>query len=147
MEACDFYLFADQDDVWKRNKLQCFTEYYNQNVLGDFVQTLIYGNMEVVNEQVEILYDNLDANDSFCKHAKGIWFAPTVWGCNMFMNKALFMDVAEVSDLSRRVWGHNQYYARWASIRGKLFYMNEIVFSYRRHQKNVSDSVQKNKCV
>lgn len=143
IEPFDYYLFADQDDIWDCHKLEVFTNFYKQVISDESIPTLIYGNMCIIDENDKITCPNMNEIDSFCKHRMGIWFAPTVWGCNMFMNRALFMDIAKVPDLSKRVWGHDQYFARWASIRGELFYMDKIVFQYRRHQYNVSNSVQK----
>ena len=138
MKAYDYYLFADQDDLWDADKLETFISFVKEK--GDFadVPVLVYGDMRVINEKDEGIIGSLNAEDMIERDGISMFFDASVWGCNFFFNRALFMDVEPVADDSERVWGHDQYFARWAGIRGQLYFMKKIVMNYRRYTGSVT---------
>jgi glycosyltransferase involved in cell wall biosynthesis len=136
----DYYLFADQDDIWDSDKLARLTEYYRRSQKDDSVPMLIYGDMRLMDGNGSVTGESLDRIDHIRRTPLSMFFDASVWGCNFFFNRALFMDVKEVADDSERVWGHDQYFARWAAVRGKVLFYDIPLMSYRRYAGSVTDA-------
>ncbi len=138
----DFYLFADQDDVWDPDKLEKMIAFYDRQCevlkFDDSCPVFIQGNMRVIDKDGKVIIPDLDAEDHIRRDGVSIYFDAATWGCNTMMNRSMFMDIKPIPDDAKRVWGHDQYFARWACIRGRFLYDPEIVFSYRRYSQSVT---------
>lgn len=142
LESYDFYLFCDQDDFWDANKLAVFTKFYEEKESDKDKYTLIYGDMRIVDSNNKTIFNSLNEQDNIERSPLSLFFDASVWGCNFFINRALFMDIIEVPDDSKRVWGHDQYFAKWAAIKGQFMFMPYQTMSYRRHSANVTSDHQ-----
>ena len=80
----------------------------------------------------------MNAEDKIRRSPVSMFFDPSVWGCNFLFNRALLDDILPVPDNAGRVWGHDQYFARWAGIRGSLLFLDEPVMDYRRYRGSVT---------
>lgn len=105
MAVCDFYLFCDQDDIWDDNKLEVFTDYYENLQVSNNNPALIYGDMRIIDGDNKSLFQSLNEQDKIERSPISLFFDASVWGCNFFFNKALFFDFIEIPDDSKRVWG------------------------------------------
>lgn len=142
MPASDFYLFCDQDDVWDVNKLAVYTEYYDNLQVDKTSPVLIYGDMRIIDGDNNVLFTSLNNQDQIERSPLSLFFDASVWGCNFFFNKELLFDIVEIPDNSKRVWGHDQYLAKWAAIKGSFIFMASQTMSYRRHNANVTSDHQ-----
>ena len=132
----DYYVFCDQDDIWYKNKLEKMIAYHNKKS-SKLIPTLIYADMKVINAEGCVVASNFaeDSGQVFC-HPYDIFYKNCVYGCNVFLNKALFKAVPEVQIYNKRP--HDAYYAMFAVALGKLIHMPETTMKYRRHGNNVS---------
>lgn len=133
-----FYLFADQDDRWDKDKLQQMKAYFTGHHPDADAPALLYGDMRVMDETGKVFLPSMNAEDQIERNAIGMFFDPSVWGCNFFFNRALLDDILPVPDDAGRVWGHDQYIARWAGIRGQILFLNRPVMNYRRYRGSVT---------
>ena len=138
VEQHDLYFFADQDDCWDRDKIEKFTAFYDLHAVEPDKPVLIYGDMRIIDQNGIITHESLNSLDRIERTPKSMFFDASVWGCNMMFNRALLMDIQPVSEQSGRIWGHDQYFARWAGIRGELLFFHDICMSYRRYGESVT---------
>lgn len=134
----DYYLFADQDDKWDPDKLVVMKDYIQNQQLPESRPILLYGDMRVMNETDKVIMPSMNAEDQIERDAISMFFDPSVWGCNFMFNRALLQDILPVPDNASRVWGHDQYFARWAGIRGTVLFLQKPVMNYRRYRGSVT---------
>lgn len=135
----DYYLFADQDDVWKEDKLNIFREYAQKENKED--PLLIYGDMCIVDDETKLVNTSINSvmNNQYT-NATSVFFTNFVFGCNLMVNNTLFRLVPPV-DLDKEYvafLSHDNLYTKFAAILGKIVYIPEQTMMYRRHGKNVT---------
>ena len=138
LQAYDLYLFCDQDDVWDQDKLEKLIAFYDRNVYDAGIPVMIQGNFRIIDGDGKVTIPDMDENDHIRRDGLSMYFDAATWGCNVIFNRALFEDIALVPDRAKRVWGHDQYLARWACVRGRMLFDPEVTISYRRSGKNVT---------
>ena len=138
LPARAFYLFADQDDRWDKDKLKTLKDFFCRHHSDSSVPALLYGDMRVIDENGKVFIPSMNAEDKIRRSPVSMFFDPSVWGCNFLFNRALLDDILPVPDNAGRVWGHDQYFARWAGIRGSLLFLDEPVMDYRRYRGSVT---------
>lgn len=141
MDIYDYYMFCDHDDIWFSDKIEKMVE-----VAGAFdsnTPTMVYANMRIIDGKDEIIEDDL--NKKMMLKYKGHWdlfFNHQVYGCNSLFNYALFKIVPKVDVSKNRdivsILCHDNYYAKFAEMYGKLIFFDEVTMSYRRYGKNVT---------
>lgn len=136
----DFYMFSDHDDIWYVDKIRYMINFFQDNTVGG-IPTMIYGDMEIINGQGKITGKRVNELlkleyksrfDPFYNH--------TVFGCNCMMNKELFVIVPAV-DIDSKITPilcHDNYYAKYATMFGRLIYMDKVLMYYRRYGDNVT---------
>lgn len=137
IDEFDYYLFSDQDDIWKDNKIEVMI-----NSMGEHVEEcpiLCYADLETINSNNQLLDNSLNEQWVIEKHNRvSYFFSHKVFGCNLLMNKELFQLVPEV-DLTKdyvHILSHDNYYSKFAAVYGKIFFLPEVLMSYRRHEDN-----------
>lgn len=142
----EFYIFADQDDVWHRNKLTCMLDYLNRDSRNK-IPTLVYADMELIDGTGKKLEGTINAKtDNGFKNEISYFFSHNVYGCNMMMNQKLFklppnVDTALQEEL---ILSHDNYYAKTAALMGEIYYIDMPLMNYRRHGGNVTAAQQYN---
>ena len=137
----DYFMFCDQDDIWKSDKIEKTIgtmkelEKTNSNL-----PLLVHTDLEVVDEKLNIL------NKSFWKYEKRdpslnsinrLIMQSTVTGCTMMINRKL----AELSlPISENSIMHDWWISIVASSFGKIVYLEESTISYRQHSSNDTGS-------
>lgn len=138
----DYYLFVDHDDIWLPFKLKEMVNYCKNNTLFDLsIPIMVYADMSIIDAKGNITNRSIH---SILGLQYGNWrssfFNHNVFGCNTIMNRALFKIVPKMDlDVSIcKIMSHDNYYAKYAAIKGKLIYFNKITMLYRRYGNNVT---------
>ncbi len=129
----DYYAFADQDDIWKENKLYKAIEKiekYDKPALYCSNQTIFREN------KIEGLRYNRNPNISLVN----IIFGNHIAGCTMVMNKQLRNIISEKNRRPNndvlRIRMHDVWVILVASAIGYVIYDENSYINYRIHNKN-----------
>lgn len=142
----DYYAFADQDDIWDKDKLSFAVSQLHE--YGS-VPALYVCNQRCVAADGTFLYNRFP--DDFQKQQfYNILFANYYAGCTMVFDnvlKELLCDRKrrpEIDFFQHRI--HDAWVASVASLAGILIFDPECHMSFRRHDSNVTDArVRRNK--
>lgn len=125
-----YYAFADQDDVWKKNKLNRALSKLQKY---DDIPTLYCGAYELVNSNLEKI-----GNES--NHQKKVSFGNSLIECiysgctGVFNNKLLKLTLRQ---LPKHAYMHDWWVYMIASSMGKVICDEEPCMLYRQHENNV----------
>ena len=129
-----YIAYCDQDDIWKKNKIQELVSKLEKN--SDAV--LIYSDAEIINKNNKIIYTSL------ADYHKGIIFYSGknlynkllinnfVTGCMMLIKS----NIAKNSLPFEETMIHDHYLALYASMCGEIIFLDKKLIYYRRHDKN-----------
>lgn len=144
-KAYDFYMFADQDDIWDRDKLELLQNFYHEvHAQGP---TMIYADMRIIDSYGEETSSSMDQlmGISYTNPITA-YMAHKVYGCNTFFNHDLFSilprisnDAAELAYLS-----HDNFTTKVAALKGNVYFYSETVMGYRRYGSNVTSKHEYN---
>lgn len=132
-----YILFADQDDVWFKDKVEILISNIGDNLL-------IYSDAVVVDKNLnKVLESNLffyeTAQDFLC--FRDYLFGNNVTGCTMMVNRDIFASIIPIPEF--RIMFHDQYLALYASYKRKIKRVVIPLMFYRQHDKNVAASFQR----
>lgn len=136
----DFYMFSDQDDFWKKNKVKKTLE---KMVYGNdqSIPLCVHTDLQIVDSQLSgtAVMNGNDVWHDFLR----LMFGNCVTGCTMMINEALkkLLDFNQVDT----VYMHDWWIALVAAAFGKILYLNEPTILYRQHNDNVVGEAEKNK--
>ena len=125
------YIFlADQDDVWYPHKIETVVRYFeNSDALA------IVHNTEIVNKDLipinESLFEVRKAKVGLIKNI----LKNSYQGCCLAFKSEL---VPYICPIPKNVPMHDQWIGLNSEIYGNVFFINEKLIAYRRHDKNVS---------
>ncbi|HEO6713513.1 TPA: glycosyltransferase family 2 protein [Streptococcus agalactiae] len=132
-EVADFYFFSDQDDVWLPEKLSVSLEAAKHKASD--VPLLVYTDLKVVNQELNILQDSMIRAQSH--HANATLLPEltenTVTGGTMMINHAL----AEKWFTPNDILMHDWFLALLAASLGEIIYLDSPTQLYRQHDNNV----------
>lgn len=128
----DFYMFSDQDDVWKKNKvsdtLRLMKQFDYQNK-----PVSVYTNLQVVDSKLQGDEALLDNNWQDFLH---LLFTNNAYGCTMMINDCLKSKVKfNMLDFSN-IFMHDWWLMLIASAFGEVGYMDKKTIFYRQHGDN-----------
>ena len=137
----DYFMFCDQDDIWKSDKIEKTIDTMKElEKTNSDLPLLVHTDLEVVDEKLNVL------NKSFWKYEKRdpslnsinrLIMQSTVTGCTMMINRKL----AELSfPVSENSIMHDWWISMVASSFGKIAYLEESTISYRQHSSNDTGS-------
>ena len=141
-DSYDYYVYMDDDDLWKHNKLETFVKRAEQvkNAYGEDKPVCFTSNMEIIDEQGRLIdsdfvstyhYEIKKPVDSFLTHR--------VFGCNMFFDKCVFQAIRRMMrnpDFSPSISFDNFTYQTAVALDADLSFIPEVLMSYRRHTSN-----------
>ncbi|KXU41662.1 MAG: glycosyltransferase [Coprobacillus cateniformis] len=134
----EYYSFADQDDVWLRNKL-----YKGISVLERFSSdspNLYYSNLKVVDEKLNYLYDRFTPG-YVTNTKKQIMAEICTLGCTCVFNRMALLEMCKLNN------DELEYHDNWilwiCSFLGKCYYDEQGYILYRQHGNNTSGTVKK----
>ena len=137
MKAYDYYMFADQDDIWHADKIEKLMTFLEEKNLTR--PALVYADMATVDQDGQVISESLDAQWGLEKTKRSSFFlSHKVFGCNMMMNRLLFDKVTPLplTEEHLSIMSHDNYYTKFAAVFGYVYYDPEVLMDYRRHGEN-----------
>ena len=129
----DVIFLADQDDVWKPDKVKVVLK-----ALQD--ADLVVHDAELINaggiSQGKNYY-------SFLHNSQGFWMnllKTRFLGCCMAFNRRVLQDCLP---FPKRIVGHDYWIGMYALTKYRVCFIPDILISYRRHGENASPSAEK----
>lgn len=135
------YVFcADQDDIWKPDKIQLFikTMEFYESVYGCDKPLLVHSDLILINAEGHTIsnsmwkYQNL--NPEWGNSFNLLLTQNVITGCAMLVNRAL-LDLA--LPIPRGVSMHDYWFGLVACSQGKIIWIDEATVLYRQHGSNV----------
>lgn len=135
----DYVMFADQDDIWKNDKIKLCMDRMKklEGKYGKETPLLVHGDLEVVNNNMKVIAS------SMCKYSDirtrpslmQLLVQNNVTGCTMLINKPLCNGIAKVVDDTDIIM-HDYLAAIYAKVFGKTVFINKPLVRYRQHGQN-----------
>ena len=139
--GAEYLLFADQDDVWFRDKLERMLEQMRsrETVAGWRLPHLLYSDLKVVDAELHPIHPSF-LRYSRLRHGEGrplriLLGRSFVLGCACIVNRAL-MDFA--LPLPAAAASHDWWVALCAASIGQISHLSQPTLLYRRHGENAS---------
>lgn len=130
-----YYLFADQDDIWLKDKLKSI--YIVLNTIDAQVPLLLHHDLSLVDNKLQSIEDSFYSYQGLNpKKNRLIHLAVVnnVVGCTMVMNQLLAKHCTQQPSTAIM---HDWWVAMVASLTGRIIYLPEKLVLYRQHGKNV----------
>jgi rhamnosyltransferase len=134
-----YFLLADQDDFWVKNKIEIMLKEISlrESSLIPHFPVLIYSDMEVVNEKLELIAPSF-MNYQLLKHPKihslgQLLVQNTITGCASMFNKELLFIAKNIPD---EAIVHDWWIALCASVSGRIYFLPTPLVKYRQHGNN-----------
>ena len=125
----DYIFLADQDDIWKENKVETVKKYLEKNLIVVHDSNVIDNDENIV---IESLFD-------YRKSGKGILkniYKNTYIGCCMAFKKELKNYILPIPN---NVYMHDQWIGNIGELYGNSLFIKEKLIYYRRHENNNSN--------
>ena len=135
----DYVMFCDQDDIWKKDKIEITFNKMKQaeERYGRDFPLLVHGDVEVIDENGNINADSMFEMSHINADSKlpQILIQNHVTGCTMMCNKKLIAGISEYAS-SEYIIMHDYLAALYASVFGKIEVIKKSLLSYRQHSGN-----------
>lgn len=135
----DYVMFCDQDDNWKKDKIEITFNKMKQaeERYGRDFPLLVHGDVEVIDENGNINADSMFEMSHINADSKlpQILIQNHVTGCTMMCNKKLIAGISEYAS-SEYIIMHDYLAALYASVFGKIEVIKKPLLSYRQHSGN-----------
>ncbi len=130
----DFYMFADQDDYWKSNKIEkAIIMMKKQNYLN--IPICLHTELEIVNDKLQSI--KLMKRGRVWSDFQHFLFGNCVTGCTVMINQKL-KEKLRLNILNvNRIVMHDWWFADVASAFGKVVYDSTPTILYRQHIGNI----------
>jgi glycosyltransferase involved in cell wall biosynthesis len=133
----EFFMFCDQDDVWKNDKIEKTLAKMQemQCEYGD-IPLLVHSDVVVVDDGLEVMaesfwkFQNIDPSRDALFH---LLLQNVVTGCTMMINRKLANLVGKIPTEAIM---HDWWIAMVASCFGKIGWVDEPLMFYRQHSSN-----------
>ncbi len=135
----DYVMFCDQDDIWKKDKIEITFNKMKQaeERYGRDFPLLVHGDVEIIDENGNINADSMFEMSHINADSKlpQILIQNHVTGCTMMCNKKLIAGISEYAS-SEYIIMHDYLAALYASVFGKIEVIKKPLLSYRQHSGN-----------
>ena len=135
----DYVMFCDQDDIWKKDKIEITFNKMKQaeERYGRDFPLLVHGDVEGIDENGNINADSMFEMSHINADSKlpQILIQNHVTGCTMMCNKKLIAGISEYAS-SEYIIMHDYLAALYASVFGKIEVIKKPLLSYRQHSGN-----------
>lgn len=131
-----YYMFSDQDDIWKENKIE-----KSIKTLEETESDLVYSDLEVVDENLKVIYESYWKLKGIYKkikkynNFKSLYLNNFVTGCTILSKKDLINKFLPLPKASKYVL-HDYWIPLILSQTGKITYIEEPLIKYRQHKNN-----------
>lgn len=132
----EYYMFSDQDDIWKKDKIE-----KSVKKIEETNSDLVYTDLEVVDENLNItcnsywklkgFYNKIKKYNNF----KSLYLNNFITGCTILSKKRLIQDFLPLPNTSKYVL-HDYWIPLVISQKGKIEYIEEPLIMYRQHKNN-----------
>ena len=133
------FMFCDQDDVWKRDKI--YLTLQKMEVLetryGDKVPILVHSDLSVVDENLEMVAESFFQYANLPKRVmlNRLIVQNSVTGCTVMINRCLQQFFLRQLPIPKIIM-HDYWAALIAKVFGKIGFVNEPTMLYRQHGHN-----------
>lgn len=139
----EYYMFSDQDDIWKKDKIE-----KSVKKIEETNSDLIYTDLEVVDENLNTtsssywklkgFYNKIKKYNNF----ESLYLNNFITGCTIISKKSLIQDFLPLPNTSKYVL-HDYWIPLVISQKGKIEYIEEPLIMYRQHKNNKIGSKRK----
>jgi len=133
----DFFMFADQDDVWDKDKIQLSLLKMKELEEGDKgLPALVHTDLWVCDEKLNLICSSFWRYQKLRPWKKGFnnyLVQNNVTGCTMLVNRSL---LEKAYPISQQAVMHDWWLALVASAFGKVAYIDKPLIKYRQHSGN-----------
>ena len=139
----EFFMFADQDDVWELDKIE-----KTFNKLQETNSDLVFTDLEVTNSRLKTIapsYWKLKGFENKIKkynNFESLYLNNFITGCTMLVKSKWINDFLPIPKTSKYIL-----YDYWISLvvsqNGKMAYIDSSTIKYRQHKKNQVGSKMK----
>ena len=139
----NFFMFSDQDDIWKENKIEKSME----TMVAEKAD-LVYSDLEVVDKNLNTTYKSywklkgLDNKVKKYNNFSALYLNNFITGCTMLCKKKFIDMILPLPNKSKFVL-HDYWVALIVSQHGTLSYIKEPLIKYRQHKDNKVGSRKK----
>lgn len=133
----DLYMLSDQDDVWKKEKVEKSVEKLKEENVD-----LVFGDLEVVDENLNTIYKSFN---KYMKLERKInkcigdyklqYLYNCITGCTILSKKELLDKILPLPSKSKYMV-HDYWMGLMVALNGKIGYMKEPYIEYRQHGNN-----------
>lgn len=133
----EYFMFCDQDDVWKTNKIEK-TLIKMQEIENEFQfkPILVHSNLEVVNNELKKISNSLWEYEQILPQYNSfnrLMMQNTITGCTVMINRRL---AAKSLFIPNSAIMHDWWIGLIASKFGVIRYLNDSTILYRQHNNN-----------
>lgn len=136
----NFYMFSDQDDYWKQDKIQKSILLLKQHN-HKRKPICVYTNLQIVD-------DNLEGNELLLTKTwqdfPKLFFTNNLYGCTMLFNNFLKEKIKFNRLNYDNIYVHDWWLALVCAIFGEIYYLDEPTILYRQHYGNQIGATSKN---
>ena len=134
--TCKYYMLADQDDVWKNDKIE-----KSVKKIEETKSDLVFSDLEVVDSQLNIINSSYWRQKGFYKRIvkhnvfEALYLNNYVTGCTIIAKSDNLKDVLPLPKDTRFLI-HDYWIALMSSNYGTISYIDEPLIKYRQHENN-----------
>lgn len=140
----EYYMFADQDDFWLSDKIECSLQKMIEIKGDENLPVLVHTDLLVVDQDLNLLSRSFWGKNLTSEVVyKYMPITNFVTGCTMFFNKAA--RDCSINFTSDKIIMHDHWVALcvWAN-QGIIFSISEPTIKYRQHGRNVLGVFKRN---
>jgi len=129
----DYIFLSDQDDIWEQNKTEVLLKYLKYN-------DLVVSDCKIINEDGNLL------NDSLFERTKPTYNFYTCLYRNPFLGNAMAFNRSILNralPFPKKIIMHDIWIGLLALKIGKIYFAQEKLSSWRRHENNVTNSIKR----
>lgn len=136
----EFYALADQDDVWKENKLERALECINKKKNQKFEKNgiLYCSSYDFVDENLKFIRKGPIKTEKYLLDTRNSIYQAMVWGCTSVFTKEVLLKIREKSYSNENIIMHDVWLYLVASKFSVIIYDEESTLLYRQHGKNLT---------
>jgi glycosyltransferase involved in cell wall biosynthesis len=131
----DYIFLADQDNIWLKGKVQKVLSVFEKD---DSIR-LVCHNLR----PIDASGNNFEMNMPLCRGGKVNSFVLLVrhfikaqfYGCTFCLNRRGMNDLLSFPSST---YAHDHWIIVWAAVNGQVFFLDEALIKYRRHDSNLS---------
>ena len=137
----DYIMFCDQDDIWKKDKIEKTLQKMNEEEFKNINKypIIVFTDLIIVDQKLNVISESMwkyqRVKPTFSQDINRLSTCNVITGCTMMMNK---LSIKEYK-LTKKALMHDWLLSlQILKIGGKIVYIDEGLILYRQHGKNVS---------